>query len=1021
MTRPATGWRRWAAALAACALLAGAVLACGPARAQQLPLRSFGQRDGLANLVVSALVQDRAGYLWVGTANGLYRFDGGRVRRHALGTAGDDTGIVALHVDPAGRLWVGTGKGLFLLQGGRLLPVLRVDGKPLGLQAGQHLASVDADHLLVQSFGRLHRVQPDGKGGWHAVQPFSAAQIAEIDDWVSLVKRSRRLRRAQSDGAGDGNAAQSSAIGQGAAPAGGLSIEAQKAARPRLGDLNGILREPDGTLWLGCKLSLCRYRDGVLTVLGEAEGLPPRRWHGLLRDRAGGLWLASTDRIMMLAPGEARFRDRSPAGFTNRGRNTSMPLLQDADGRLVSLSDNGLFRREADGWRRYGEAQGLHIPEGDQALLLDRDGDLWLCVPGSGMVQWQGYGHWENWTRGQGLPDETVWSMFRTSAGAFHVGTEKGLAMARGAGFAATAVGGAGDVSWSAFAEDARGNLWGGSFSGLLMRRDRHGGRATVVARLPEGNVYHLLFDADGRLWISTLRGLYVIADPQHAPVPVLVGSEQTGQDPDASFDSACLDDRGRLWFAGAGGLLRLEQGRWSRSPLPRGHGGFSQVVCDGDTLWLVEDGSTRVWRADATQAQPLPRPFEQALPEARRVMSLLVDKRHWLWLSTDNGLMVWNGRRWRLFNEDSGLVWNDTNQKALYEDHDGSIWIGTSKGLSHLLRPESVFAPRAVPLYLASARYGGAALGGATAAWSGGGLDVQMAAPLFQNHEALSYRYRLLGQETAWSHSDNGALRYTALAPGDYRLQVVAEHAATQASSAMVELPLTITPPWWRTRWAYAGGALLAFGLIGLLHRYRVGLVLRQRALLERRVAERTAELEASREEHRLRSLKDGLTKAWNRTALMERLALLTAPGAAPFLLVLLDLDHFKKVNDTHGHLAGDEVLREMVRRIQAQLRASDTVGRYGGEEFMLLLPGLDLATGGRRLEQLHREVCAAPVDIDGFGPLAVTCSGGVVVGRADLQLTAEQWIALADQALYRAKALGRNRLEYAAEAGLA
>ena len=219
---------------------------------------------------------------------------------------------------------------------------------------------------------------------------------------------------------------------------------------------------------------------------------------------------------------------------------------------------------------------------------------------------------------------------------------------------------------------------------------------------------------------------------------------------------------------------------------------------------------------------------YKRQVLEGRSLLSLLVDRRHWLWLGTDNGVLVWNGARWRLFNEQSGLAWNDTNQNALYEDHDGSLWIGTSNGLSHVLEPGSLFTPRAVPLRVDAVRYGGAVLGGATAAWNGGGLDVQMAAPLLQNHEALGYRYRLLGQETAWSRSDHGALRYTALAPGEYRLQVVAEHAATQTASAMVELPLTIMPPWWRTLWAYAGGALLAFGLIGLLHRYRVGRVLR-------------------------------------------------------------------------------------------------------------------------------------------------------------------------------------------------
>ena len=969
MTTPAR-WRRLGMALAAGAVLAaGALFAAGPASAQQLPLRVFGQLDGLTNLSVSAIVQDRSGYLWVGTDNGLYRFDGARFQRQAVGADASDTGIAALHLDPAGRLWVGTEHGVFRLDGTRLVEVRRGDGKPLPVRAGQHFASLDAGRLLVQSNGRLYRVDADGAGGWRARDWFSAQQMAQL---------------------------------------------------PMLRDLDAILLEADGTLWLGCDVKLCRHRGGVLAVLGEADGVPRRRWYSLMRHRDGALWLGGPDKVVVLAAGQARFRDHSPPGFVARDTGLTAPLLQDADGRVISLSDNGLFRRGASGWQRFGERNGLRVAAGNHALLMDQGGDLWLGLPGRGLVQWKGYRHWENWTRQQGLPDDEIWSLLRTSDGVLRAATGAGMSALGAGGFGAAPGGGAGDAPlWGAQAEDRHGNLWRGSFAGMLERRDR-AGRTTLAMRVGSRAIFKLLFDDDGRLWIATDSGLHVMADPQRAPVALPVDPVLALLGPDADFTDACKDARGRLWFVGMPGLLLLEAGRWSRPPVARPRRGFSHVACDGDTLWLAEANGARVWRADTLRRPLRLRPVEHALLAGRLLHSMLVDRRHWLWLGTDTGVVAWNGQRWRLFNEQSGLVWNDANQNAIYEDHDGSIWIGTSNGLSHLLRPESVFTPGAVPLHVGAARYGGGALGGA-APWNGGTLDVRLTAPLLQNHEALSYRYRLLGQEQAWSRSDNGELRYAALAPGEYRLQVVAEHATSQTSSAMLELPLTITPPWWRTRWAYAGAALLALGAIGLLHRYRVARVLRQRALLERRVAERTAELEASREEHRLRSLKDGLTKAWNRTALMERLAALTAPGAGPFLLVLLDLDHFKKVNDTQGHLAGDEVLREMVRRIQARLRASDTVGRYGGEEFMLLLPGLDLAGGARRLAQLHREVCAAPVDIDGFGPLPVTCSGGVVVGRADLQLTAEQWIALADQALYRAKALGRNRLEYAPEAGLA
>ncbi|WP_343731268.1 diguanylate cyclase [Duganella sp.] len=942
-------------------ILAAWLLASAAALGQQLPLRTFGQLEGLGNLTVQALAQDRAGYLWAGTENGLYRFDGSRFRRHA---EQHSLYITALHVDPAGRLWVGAEQGLFVLAGQHLAPVPRQDGKALALRVGQHLQSVDAGHLLVQASGRLHRVQPDGRGGWHAVPVFTPAQIAE---------------------------------------------------HRQLTDLEGMLRDPDGTLWLGCGDRLCRYRDGVLSVLGRAQGLPEQHWSGLVRDAGGALWISSANRVMVLAPGAQRFSDRTPRDYGTSVQTRAVPLAQDRDGRLISVTDNGLFRLGENGWERYGMAQGLRLGAGFHALLLDRDGDAWLSLPGRGVAQWQGYRHWENWTRQEGLPDDDIWAVLRSRDGVLHVGTGGGLARSNGRQFGAVADGGS--EQWSALAEDASGNLWAGSMVGLLTRRQADG-RHTARVQLPTGVIYQLLFDPDGQLWILSESGLYVIDDPRGAARARRVEASVSLLDSDAGFVSGCLDADGGLWLVGGGKLLRRQGGHWSRPPLPEANERYSHVACDGNTVWLARDHGAALWHADAGAASLQWQLRQHEVLSGRLLQSMLIDRRGWLWLGTDAGLMVWNGQRWRTFNQRSGMVWNDSNQNALYEDHDGSIWAGTSNGLSHLQRPEALFEARTIPLQLAAVRYGGAAMASAAVPWRGAALEVQLAAPLYQNHETLGFRYRLLGLETLWSASENGELRYPALAPGQYRLQVVAEHSSLQATSALLELPLTIVPPWWQTGWAYAGAAVLALLVIGLLHRYRVARVLRQRALLEQRVAERTAELEASREEHRLRSLKDGLTQAWNRVALMERLAALMAPGGAPFLLVLLDLDHFKRINDTHGHLAGDEVLREVVRRVQAQLRASDTVGRYGGEEFMLLLPGLDLASGVARLEQLHRAICAEPVRIDDHLQLPISCSCGVVAGRAGSACSAEQWIGQADEALYRAKALGRARIEYAAEA---
>ncbi|RMH52693.1 MAG: diguanylate cyclase [Zetaproteobacteria bacterium] len=130
------------------------------------------------------------------------------------------------------------------------------------------------------------------------------------------------------------------------------------------------------------------------------------------------------------------------------------------------------------------------------------------------------------------------------------------------------------------------------------------------------------------------------------------------------------------------------------------------------------------------------------------------------------------------------------------------------------------------------------------------------------------------------------------------------------------------------------------------------------------------------------------------------------------PLALAMLDIDFFKKVNDTYGHLAGDEVLRETARRLRGCLRSYDRIGRYGGEEFLLLFPGDDAGDARQLAERLRSSVAAAPVD-SSAGVIPVTVSIGVCALPAGVACEPQRLIDAADRMLYRAKEGGRNRVE--------
>lgn len=164
---------------------------------------------------------------------------------------------------------------------------------------------------------------------------------------------------------------------------------------------------------------------------------------------------------------------------------------------------------------------------------------------------------------------------------------------------------------------------------------------------------------------------------------------------------------------------------------------------------------------------------------------------------------------------------------------------------------------------------------------------------------------------------------------------------------------------------------------------------------------------------EARLREMatRDALTGTWNRAAILDLLDRELSRGRREkraVAVILADADHFKRVNDTFGHLAGDRVLREVAGRMMALLRPYDTVGRYGGEEFLIALPGCDARGAASLAERLRKGVAAEPVETQG-GPLRVTLSLGVAAWRGEGDSTG--LLMAADAALYRAKHEGRDR----------
>ncbi len=181
------------------------------------------------------------------------------------------------------------------------------------------------------------------------------------------------------------------------------------------------------------------------------------------------------------------------------------------------------------------------------------------------------------------------------------------------------------------------------------------------------------------------------------------------------------------------------------------------------------------------------------------------------------------------------------------------------------------------------------------------------------------------------------------------------------------------------------------------------------------KRIIDLQLSLMEAREELREKANKDLLTKLPNRAAIMATLETEIARAhrdRRSVGVVILDIDHFKKVNDTYGHFAGDAVLRETAARLKSSMRAYDQVGRYGGEEFLVVLPNCDMEQAIHQADRMRQRLQESQILADAGVEIPVTASFGVTItDLADHH--PDVFIRVADEALYRAKANGRNRVE--------
>lgn len=959
--------------------------------AQQYSFHAYRQADGLNNLAVRALATDRFGFLWVGTENGVYRFLGSGFERFGAEQGIAEATAIDVISDPSGTIWVGTKKNLYRWDGLRFQPAGR---EPIPIASPRHIATEDARHLLIASKGQLYRLEHDAAGRMLSYTPvFSGPMVAALPE-LKQVERVSMVRE----------------------------------------------RSGSGTIWLACNkklLSLSENRlgsrmapgDGTVTVWDMSKGLAEESWDGVLKDHTGTVWAAGQTHVMVLLQGAKRFIDRSFPCANQESVYGLAPMVEDRAGRVIVIDSDGIVRWEGHRWRHINQNSGLLFSNHITAVTFDATGDLWLGSNGRGLLNWSGYQNWESWSNAQRLPSPIVWSISAHS-GRVIVGTAKGPAwidMRTGAVAPLFA-----ERFWkygevSAVGASSDGSYWVGALTGTVLRIDPKTGRTDKLAKLP-AYILTALGLPDGHVFFATRQGLWVSKDghaPHHtAAADALLGSSTT-------VEAACAAPDGAAWFVGDNRLLRFKNGAWSAPPidgLPRLNGALLALSCAADGSVWTTGLRTGTWRMaldhERLKASQLSLPAEFKLLAP---LAISVDRRGWVWLGTDMGLMVWNGKAWRHLTEESGLIWNDVNQNAILSADDGSLWVGTSGGVSHLIHPERVFNQVSLAVSLTDIRRGTVNYLGVpqlTLPWAGSPLSFRISSPTTRNRSELALKYYLAGATSDWMNTPNGLVSFNRLEPGMYTFMAMACNPGLDACSPPVKVYFRILPPWWRTNGFYALCLIALLLLLAVCSRLYARHLLAEALQLEKQVSERTRqlktrtkELEVSREQLRIQATHDVLTGMLNRAAILR--ALEEEMGRAQWenqtvVVALIDLDHFKRINDTYGHLAGDDALRWFADAIQTAIRSYDHVGRYGGEEFLLILTKVPREIIEQRLTNLHDAISNLKIRVQGV-QLRIDCSvGATVYDPSDSVTSVESLLAIIDKALYAAKAAGRNRVVF-------
>lgn len=934
-------------------LLLALLIPCALA-AQTFPFEVHGLKEGLPQSQVTCLAQDSEGYIWAGTWGGLARFNGDRFVNYFVQDGLPSSRIHDLIVDKDHVLWIATAAGLASWQDHRLVAVTdravnTVRCRALAEDAKGHLWVGTDQGLIFRQNGVFVPFPDDGR----QMQGIVYGLAADGDGVLAVTARG--LFRASSTG------------------------PAAKLLGPDIpeGRMRAIARTPD-ELFIGSnEHGLFVQSGGRWLPIPEAE-MKAKNIYRLTVGASGAFYVASQDAgLFRRAPGRKSFQEFSvgqglPSNVTNCA-------LEDRQGYLwIGMDVGGLARLRSMAVVNYTQAHGLPNSCVFSIGPASHKGEVWFATLGGGArcrVD-GGFQVLETIGARDGLTDSHVWKMVITPQGEEWVLTDNAFHR-RGPG-------------------------------------QRRFERLPKTLAIPDQELYSLSLDGQGRVWLAGTGHTASLA--VHDPAGWHSWNKSEEGKPLRRCNVVARRHAGGVWVAVADRIV-LSDGLTvhemaDRPPLPAGIDIIALHEDRQGRLWAGNDGGLAVRDTDGRWRLRSNEPGYSS----SQVYFIGQDPQDTIWVGTSNGVLRFKpSGRIEPFGLEDGLAGLETNQDGFYASPDGTVWIGTVDGASRIDLKQLRLSNVPPSLVVEAAELPGRVIKFPKAldlSWQERTVTFRVAVLAYGGPREATYRARLEGMDTEWLVSRrSGGLRYTNLTPESHRLLLQAASEEGNWGKVLL-IPIEVRPPFWLTWWFRITGLIaLAAAAFGIF-RWRTH-VLRQRARdLEQTISERTGELLQANEELERLATHDPLTGLWNQRVIMERLSAALhppkdKPGEHSIGLIIADLDDFKKVNDQLGHLAGDTALRDMAHLIAGLTRQSDSVGRYGGDEFLVILTGADRSA----VESVVKRIAGVNYTArSGDQSVTVTASCGAVVVSGEGLANEGQVLALADELLYQAKRAGKH-----------